>query len=81
MENYFGIRPFGATPSSRQLNHLKIGKKAFIHFGINTFCNKEWGDGTENKSFFNPTDANVRGWIRDLKEAGYEILRKQDMRW
>lgn len=74
MENYFGIRPFGATPSSRQLNHLKIGKKAFIHFGINTFCNKEWGDGTENKSFFNPTDANVRGWIRDLKEAGYEMV-------
>lgn len=75
MQNkYFGIEPFGATPSKRQLNHLKIGKKAFIHFGINTFCNKEWGDGTENKQLFNPTNPNVRGWIKDLKEAGFEMV-------
>ena len=75
MQNkHFGIEPFGATPSERQLNHLKIGKKAFIHFGINTFCNKEWGDGAENKQFFNPTNPNVRGWIKDLKEAGFEMV-------
>ena len=71
---YFGIEPFGATPSKRQLNHLKIGKKAFIHFGINTFCDKEWGDGSENKQLFNPSDIDVRGWIRDLKEAGFEFV-------
>ena len=44
MENYFGIKPFGATPTREQLNHLKIGKKAFFHFGVNTFSEKEWGD-------------------------------------
>lgn len=71
---YFGIEPFGATPSERQLNHFKIGKKAFIHFGINTFSDKEWGDGKEDKNIFNPTDANVRGWIKDLKEAGFEMV-------
>lgn len=71
---YFGIKPFGATPSVRQLNHMKIGKKAFIHFGINTFCNKEWGDGTENTELFTPSSLNVRGWIRDLKEAGFEFV-------
>ena len=71
---YFGIKPFGATPSGRQLNHMKFGKKAFIHFGINTFCNKEWGDGTENIELFAPSSLNVRGWIRDLKEAGFEFV-------
>ena len=75
MQNkYFGIKPFGATPTVRQMNHFKIGKKAFIHFGINTFSNKEWGDGKEDKQIFNPTDANVRGWIKDLKEAGFEMV-------
>ena len=75
MQNkYFGIEPFGATPSKRQIDHFKIGKKAFIHFGINTFSNKEWGDGKEDKSIFNPTDANVREWIKDLKEAGFEMV-------
>lgn len=73
-DKYFGIKPFGSTPSERQLNHLKIGKKAFIHFGINTFCNKEWGDGTEDKALFNPLNINVRGWIKDLKEAGFELV-------
>ena len=73
-DKLLGIQPYGATPSERQLNHLKIGKKAFIHFGINTFCNKEWGDGQENKAMFNPTNADVRGWIRDLKEAGFEMV-------
>ena len=73
MENYFGIKPFGATPTREQLNHLKMGKKAFIHFGVNTFSEKEWGDGTERESLFNPTDMNVRGWIRDIKKAGFEL--------
>ena len=73
-EKYFGIKPYGATPSHRQLNHLKIGKKAFIHFGINTFSDKEWGDGKENKKLFDPTSINVRGWIKDLKEAGFEMV-------
>ncbi len=69
----FGIKPFGATPSSRQLNHLKMGKKAFFHFGVNTFSDKEWGDGTETEKLFNPEDIDVRGWIRDIKEAGFEL--------
>ncbi len=73
MEKYFGIKPFGATPTREQLNHLKIGKKAFFHFGVNTFSEKEWGDGTESESLFNPTGMNVRGWIRDIKKAGFEL--------
>ena len=73
MEKYFGIKPFGATPTREQLNHLKMGKKAFFHFGVNTFSEKEWGDGTEPERLFNPTDMDVRGWIRDIKKAGFEL--------
>ena len=67
------IKPFGATPSYRQLHHLKLGKKAFFHFGVNTFSGAEWGDGSENEKSFDPTDMNVRGWIRDIKAAGFRL--------
>ena len=71
---YFGIEPFGSTPTVRQIDHLKIGKKAFIHFGINTFSNSEWGSGKESAELFNPSDLNVRGWVCDLKKAGFEFV-------
>ena len=72
-EKYFGIAPFGATPNYRQLEHLKLGKKAFFHFGVNTFSDKEWGDGLEAEKSFNPTNLDVRGWIRDIKAAGFKL--------
>ena len=71
--NYYGIAPFGATPNAVQLEHLKLGKKAFFHFGVNTFSNKEWGDGTELEQLFNPSECNVREWIRDIKTAGFKL--------
>ena len=37
----YGIEPFGQTPDERQLEHLRLGKKAFFHFGINTFTDAE----------------------------------------
>jgi alpha-L-fucosidase len=51
----------------------EIGKKAFFHFGVNTFTNVEWGDGKEKASLFNPTDIDVREWIRDVKSAGFNM--------
>ena len=72
-EKFYGIKPFGATPTYRQLEHFKIAKKAFFHFGVNTFSNNEWGDGKEKAALFNPTDLNVRGWIRDIKAAGFKL--------
>ncbi|MBQ8372097.1 MAG: alpha-L-fucosidase [Clostridia bacterium] len=72
-EEHFGIKPYGATPTYRQIEHLKLGRKAFFHFGVNTFSNMEWGDGTERESLFNPTDIDVRSWIRDIKAAGFEL--------
>jgi len=68
------IKPFGALPSQRQINHFKkYGKKAFFHFGVNTFSNLEWGTGTEKEQLFNPTDTNVRQWIKTIKAAGFAL--------
>lgn len=70
---FYGIKPFGATPNYRQLAMYEVGKKAFFHFGVNTFSNLEWGDGSENPEIFNPTETDVRSWIRGVKAAGFKM--------
>ncbi len=68
------LTPYGAVPSARQLRHLRFfSKKAFFHFGVNTFTDLEWGQGTESTSVFNPTDTDVRQWIKTIKAAGFTL--------
>jgi alpha-L-fucosidase len=58
------------VPSPRQLRWQELELTAFFHFGINTFTNREWGDGKEDLSLFNPTKLDARQWVRVAKEAG-----------
>ena len=69
----YGLSAFGATPSKRQIEHYNIGKKAFFHFGVNTFSGKEWGNGEEKESLFNPSELNTDQWIRSIKDAGFKL--------
>ena len=72
--NVSEIKPYGALPSQRQINHFrKYSKKAFFHFGVNTFSNLEWGTGDETERLFNPTQTDVRQWIKAIKAAGFEL--------
>ena len=70
---FYGIAPYGATPNYRQMRMFEIGKKAFFHFGVNTFTNLEWGDGKESAEIFDPTETDVRSWIRGIKAAGFKM--------
>jgi alpha-L-fucosidase len=60
-------------PSELQLNWQKNETTAFLHFSINTFTGKEWGDGTESPQLFNPTKFDARQWIKAIKDAGFKM--------
>ncbi len=62
------------TPSERQLRWQKLELTAFLHFGINTFTNREWGTGKEDPSLFNPTQLDAEQWVKTLKEAGFKLV-------
>ncbi|HVS95887.1 MAG TPA: alpha-L-fucosidase, partial [Puia sp.] len=59
------------VPAPRQLRWQQLELTAFLHFGINTFTNREWGDGKEDISQFDPANLDARQWVRVLKAAGF----------
>ena len=45
-------------PDPRQLEWQRLEFNVFIHFGMNTFTSKEWGNGREDVKLFNPSQLN-----------------------
>ena len=61
------------VPTPRQLEWQQMELTAFLHFGVNTFTGREWGDGTEGPNIFNPTALDCEQWVRTLKDAGFKM--------
>ncbi|MFO0963610.1 MAG: alpha-L-fucosidase [Phycisphaerales bacterium] len=62
--------PIGPLPSPAQLAWKEMGFTGFIHFGPNTFTDREWGHGDEPAAVFAPTQLDARQWVRAMKAAG-----------
>ena len=66
--------PSRIIPSTRQLAWQNARMGVFIHFGINTFTGREWGDGTESPEDFNPSALDARQWAHTARSAGFRYI-------
>ena len=62
------------VPTRAQLEWQKDEIALFLHFGVNTFTDREWGDGKEDPAIFNPTKLDTRQWARAAKAAGAKAM-------
>lgn len=66
--------PYGTVPNKHQLDWQDMEYYMFIHFGPNTFTDKEWGHGDEDPKVFNPKKLDARQWARTAKAAGMKAI-------
>src|SRR5690349_18683631 len=61
-------------PSPAQLAWQRDELAMFVHFTVNTFTDKEWGDGTESPGVFNPAKLDARQWVAAAKAGGFRSI-------
>jgi alpha-L-fucosidase len=57
-------------PSERQLAWQAMEFYGFLHFGMNTMTDREWGEGHDDPALFDPADLDADQWVTALKAAG-----------
>src|SRR5690349_8766457 len=72
--NIFSNPAHLARPTEQQLAWQDFELGMFVHFGMNTFTNKEWGEGNEDPKVFNPSSLDAAQWARTAKLAGFRYL-------
>ena len=73
-DNAKEMKLVSVRPSERQILHQQREFYAFVHFTVNTFTGKEWGDGTEDEGIFDPKKMNAAQWAEAIKKAGMKGL-------
>ncbi|MBV7530974.1 alpha-L-fucosidase [Chitinophaga sp. sic0106] len=62
------------APNRAQQALINRGYGMFIHFGVNTFADVEWSDGTIPAEKFNPTHLDPEQWVKTAKDAGFRYV-------
>jgi alpha-L-fucosidase len=61
-------------PTRNQLEWQQMELTAFLHYGINTYTNREWGDGKESPELFNPTAFDADQIVKSIKAGGFKLI-------
>lgn len=61
-------------PSNKQVQWQQMETNLFAHFTVNTYTDKEWGDGTESPNIFNPVNFDAHQWVKAAKEGGFKMI-------
>ena len=62
------------TPTRNQLEWQQMELTAFLHYGINTYTDREWGNGKEEPTLFNPTAFDANQIVESLKAGGFKLI-------
>ena len=62
------------VPTPPQLAWQRAERALFVHFTINTFTDREWGDGTEDPRLFAPARLDAGQWARAAKARGFRNM-------
>ena len=68
-QSFTAIKP---SPQQVEWQDLEFG--VLIHFGANTFLDREWSDGTASPQIFNPTEFDAEQWMRAIRAAGAKYV-------
>lgn len=61
-------------PRPNQSAWMRLERTFFLHFGVNTFNQVEWGSGREDPAIFNPTQLDSRQWVSAVKQLDGKML-------
>jgi len=62
------------VPTPQQLAWQRDELALFLHFGVNTFTDREWGDGKEDPAIFAPTSLDARQWAKAARAGGFRMM-------
>lgn len=65
-----GARLASVLPHPRQVRHQDREFYAFVHFGMNTMTDREWGLGNEDPAAFDPSSVDTDQWAASIAAAG-----------
>jgi alpha-L-fucosidase len=65
-------KPYGPLPTAQQLKWQETEMYCIIHFGPDTYTNKEWGFGDEDPKIVNPTQFSAMQIVGAAKAGGFK---------
>jgi len=69
-----GEKAAKVLPRQNQTDWMRLERTFFLHFGVNTFNEVEWGNGHEDPSIFNPTELDANQWCSAMRNFGGKMI-------